>query len=54
MAVSNTRVIKIILAAVCLIFVWFGLGELFPGVEDAAKLLLVGAVGFGLAAIILP
>ena len=54
MAISNTLVIKIILAAVCLLFVWFGLGELFTGITDAARLLLVGAVGFGLASIILP
>lgn len=53
MTVSNTLVIKIILAIVSLIFVWFGVSELFNASEEG-QLLSIGAVGFALAAIILP
>ncbi|MDP9192313.1 MAG: hypothetical protein M3P06_11500 [Acidobacteriota bacterium] len=52
MTVSNTLVIKIILAAVACIFTWFLVGEF--SVEDTAQLLGVGVVGFALAAVILP
>ena len=53
MNVSNSLVIKLILAIVCCIFVWFFVGEAFT-VEDTTQLLAVAATGFGLAAIILP
>ena len=54
MTVNNTLLIKVILAVVSLIFVWFGVGELFPAADSGDQLLSIGALGFALAAILLP
>lgn len=54
MTVNNALLVKIVLAVVSVIFVWFGVGELFPAADSADQLLSIGIVGFGLGAIILP
>jgi hypothetical protein len=46
-------VIKAALGAVACILTWFFTGEVLSP-EDSDQLLAVGAVGFGLAAVILP
>lgn len=51
MTVSNTLLIKIILAVVACIFMWFGIKATDI---DARALLFVAWSGFSLAAIILP
>ncbi len=53
MTINTNLVIKLILAAVSCIFVWFFVGETISP-EDTNQLLAVASVGFGLAAIILP
>ena len=53
MTVSNSLVIKLILAVVSCVFTYVFVGEAFT-VEDTTQLLAVAATGFGLAAIILP
>ena len=50
MTISTNLLVKVLLAAVALIFVWFFVGEAISP-EDTDQLLAVAATGFGLAAI---
>lgn len=54
MTINTTLFIKIILALVAVAFTGFTVEELFPAAELSDDLLACAAVGFGLAAIILP
>lgn len=50
---NSTLIIKALLGGVACLLTWFFVGETIS-VEDSDQLLAVGAVGFSLAAIILP
>lgn len=50
----NPLVIKLILLAIGLVFVWFFVGEAFPSTDETAQLLAIAATGFTAGAIIFP
>lgn len=51
--VSTTMFVKIVCAAVAVVFLWFAVGNLFSGASDTDQLVACGSLIFALLATLL-